>query len=350
MAKKGTAAAAAPAQNSEPVQSASWTDTQGSTLSSFEADPELLSAIGEAGGAELEDEDTGGAKPTPETPENDVDAEPETDAEAEGEEGAEAEGDEDGEEAEAEGTGTELKTLKFGDREIKLSAEDAHEVERATMRLDDYTRAKQELSHKEQQYGQFAEQMRADYGKRIAELYAEVGNEQKVDWEKLRDEDPHAYLMQREQFREREAKRETLRGEFQRVQNEQMEAQRRNLGQYVADQSQKLFDKIPEWRDDKLRSKEGREINEFLISQGFAPDEIGQLYDHRYVMIARDAMRYRGIKQQKSAVESKVRKLAPVIPQKVAKPEAKGFDSLIKRAARSGRTTDALAVFTALEG
>ena len=334
--------------DSQPAQPASWSDTQGSTLSAFTADPELLAAIGEAGGSELVDEDTAGAKPDElETPEKDEEQNQDAEEETTEEEGEEEEVETKGEGEEE--TAEEMKTLKFGEREIKLSAEDAHEVERATMRLDDYTRAKQELSQKEQQYGQFAEQMRADYGKRIAELYAEIGPEPQVDWQKLRDEDPHAYLMQREQSREREAKREKLRSEFQRTQSEQMESQRRSLAQYVSEQSQKLFEKVPEWRDDAKRISEGKDINDYLVWRGFTAEEIGQLYDHRHVLIARDAMRYRAIKQQKTAVESKVRKLAPVIPQRVAKPEAKGFDSLIKRASKSGRQRDALAVFTALE-
>ena len=111
-----------------------------------------------------------------------------------------------------------------------------------------------------------------------------------------------------------------------------------------------MQEKLPEWRDTKVRDTESKAIAQYLIDAGYSQDELGTLADHRALLIARDAMRWR----TQQAIRAKQ---AQPQPAKTAQPGARNQPSnanpraeeLRRKATRTRSTQDILAYMTAKE-
>ena len=53
-----------------------------------------------------------------------------------------------------------------------------------------------------------------------------------------------------------------------------------------------MLEKIPEWADGDLQADEQRKLVEFGKAVGYSDNELNTLYDHRALIVLRDAMRY----------------------------------------------------------
>ncbi|WP_129557146.1 hypothetical protein [Azospirillum baldaniorum] len=182
----------------------------------------------------------------------------------------------------------------------------------------------------------------------VAELGSQL--QQEPDWAKLATDDPLGYIQQRAAWDEKVAKFQQLHAEQQRQAAQQQAEQTERVKAYVADQSQRLLDAIPEWKADPTKAKaEQAEIRSFLEKSGFSKEEIGQLYDHRIGVMARKAALYdraqAGLKAKPAAAPGK-----PVPPgTALTKGEAQAVsrDALIKRVERTGNISDAVALLRA---
>ena len=102
-----------------------------------------------------------------------------------------------------------------------------------------------------------------------------------------------------------------------------------------------MLNKLPEWRNTEQATKEQREIaNTLAQSYGFNEAEIAGLVDHRMVMVARDAMKYRMLQANKTAKVQQVRTAPPVIKpgaqQDKGKVEARSDLKQFREAGRKG--------------
>ena len=76
-----------------------------------------------------------------------------------------------------------------------------------------------------------------------------------------------------------------------------------------------------------------------LRSYGFNDQEIGQLADHRFLMVAKDAMSYKSLKDKKPIVQKKVANAPKVVSSGVAKPSiASGREQIRNKINRLGKT------------
>jgi hypothetical protein len=96
--------------------------------------------------------------------------------------------------------------------------------------------------------------------------------------------------------------------EYQRHQQQQTQSMRA----YVEREKQALIEKIPEAADPAKRAELGKVFFETAQAYGFTDEEVNQTFDHRLVLLARDAAAYRKLQAQKPAVEKKVQNAAPV--------------------------------------
>ena len=79
---------------------------------------------------------------------------------------------------------------------------------------------------------------------------------------------------------------------LQRLAAQHQEQQRQQFHQHLANEEQKLLDKVPEWREDPERAKkEIGEIKRHLIDHhGYAEQDLIVIPDHRNVLAARELM------------------------------------------------------------
>lgn len=140
-----------------------------------------------------------------------------------------------------------------------------------------------------------------------------------IDWEKLRVEDKAEYALKREEFKERQEVIDQIKqdaaGMYQNWQvQSQQEAEAARQEHLIAEQ-ERLLERLPEWSNEEVASKEKGQVVNYLQSIGFTNEEISQAGDHRLILLARDAMLYRN---QSETVETTRKKIAKI--PKVVKP------------------------------
>jgi hypothetical protein len=113
-----------------------------------------------------------------------------------------------------------------------------------------------------------------------------------LDWDALERENPVQWLKLKELERQRA-------GEIQAVQAEQARMQQllagendKKLQDHLVVEHGLVLEKIPEWADRDLQANEQRKLVEFGKAIGFSDEELNTLYDHRALVVLRDAMRY----------------------------------------------------------
>jgi hypothetical protein len=276
------------------------------------------------------------------------------------EEGAEAESsdhDEDNEEApsqEAAQPDDPEFEVDHGGQKLKLKKS---ELVAGYMKDADYRRKTAEVAEQRRQAEalvQAVAQERQGYVTRLdtlmQALQSELVDDQKA-LNELAQSDPAAYIarlqsanVKAQKYREAEAARAQLL-ELQR------QAEARATSEYAKRERQTLLDKLPAWRDEKRAAQEQELIAKYLTSIGYAPDELATLYDHRALLVARDAALYRAQQATRKKVTPPSR--APVRPG-AAPPNDGGKSAAAVKAAdrlkRNPNDLGALAGFAAARG
>ena len=188
-------------------------------------------------------------------------------------------------------------TVKVAGQELKVTLD---ELKKGYSRDADYRRKTEELSFEKKQFMSEADQQRQDYSKRLSELNQILAFAQQqlnseasnVDLNKLYEEDPVEATKVERQLR---LKKEKMIEAASKLQQEQQ----RQLSSYVQEQQKILAEKMPEFNDAQKASTAKNNLRNFLNSYGFKDAEIGQIYDHRIVMLVNDALKYRNMKNVK---------------------------------------------------
>jgi hypothetical protein len=271
-------------------------------------------------------------EPTAEAVEAEATEVEEVEVEAVEEDQAETEADETEEyETEAEAEEVEYFTVKVDGEEMDVSADDlvkSFQLERtAQKRLSEAAEQRKSLEADRTAL----EQEREKYAQGLAQLQAQLsqtGQEPTQEyWDKLYEEDPLEFVKQREAQRDREKAMQVL-------QQEQMQL----IQQRVAEEKSKLVERIPEWRDDEVATREKAGLINFAQRVGFTSDELSQVVDSRLVDVLRRAYLYDQLQQEKPVARKKVAKAPkmvkggkPKTSQDVAsEKKRKAFDRLKK--------------------
>lgn len=175
-------------------------------------------------------------------------------------------------------------------------------------------------------------------------LDAHLAKFNEVDWAAAIDTDMATVMKlqaQRQQLREqREMLLANLNGKHQQFQQGYAVANQRI---YDAE-SKALLSRLPEWRDDGKAAAEKQAITRNLAGYGFQAAEIAQLMDHRMVLVARDAMKWRELQAAKGQGLKRVAEAPPVSKpgaagaqtQQNAKTAFQKFTSDFRKAGRQG--------------
>lgn len=111
-----------------------------------------------------------------------------------------------------------------------------------------------------------------------------------------------------------------------------------------------LLHAIPEWNTPAHRETEAQALNRFLTQAGFKDDELGELSDHRQIVVARKAMLYDQLMRSKPLAEKKLAAAPTMLSPGAARPkkseEERRRAALIKRYRQTGRHEDAVAVIS----
>ena len=247
------------------------------------------------------------------------------------------------ENTETEETTTELQEepnlhrLKVNGQEIEVSLD---ELKAGYSRDSDYRQKTHNLGIEKRELDSQKESFRQTYDNRLSELNeliatadATVRQEQgSQDIQKLWEEDPTTAARLDYQMREKNRQLDDVRTKAREAQTKQYE-------DFLSTQRELAAQKIPEYSDPNKADQFKINMRNSLRSYGFNDQEIGQLADHRFLMVAKDAMGYKNLKDKKPIVQKKVANAPRVVKAGVAKSSiSSGREQIRNKINRLGKT------------
>ena len=215
-----------------------------------------------------------------------------------------------------------------------------------------------ELAQQKTAFTQEQQQVRQAISQRIQDTEALfnlaqqqlMGDYNRVDWNKLRLENPAEYAATAQDYNARFA---AIQGQLQQIrEGRQQEAQQAEQAKLQALQSAwpKLIAARPEWADQTKLAAAQKQIREFGTKLGFTNAELDGVYDYRYMLALDMAARYAQLQANAPATVKRVR-TAPVMAKpgtrQVRDPKQIASQRAAERWAASGFRDDdaAAAVF-----
>jgi hypothetical protein len=161
-----------------------------------------------------------------------------------------------------------------------------------------YTKKSQELAQERQGFGaeqRALRQMHQQYSGVLSQLEQQMQAANKppnMDWDALERENPVQWLKLKELERQRNGEIQAVQAERARMQQLLAGENDKKLQERLAVEQGLVLEKIPEWADGNLQADEQRKLVEFGKAVGYSDNELNTLYDHRALIVLRDAMRY----------------------------------------------------------
>ncbi len=307
--------------------------------------------------SEEEKPETEEAQPTEEEesqPEGeDESLEEETEEEEEAEEAEEESEEPDVEEEE------ELYKVKVDGSEQEVTLD---ELLSGYSRQSDYTKKTQQIAQERQQMSQLQQQWQQEMiaaqteRQQYIDALGQVVNQSmtgleeyaNIDWATLKEDDPISYVTRRDEFRDAQERVRAMQ-EQQAYAVQQQEAEMQNAIQYRArEEMGMMVEKVPEWKDKETRQEITKTLREYATGQGFSPEEISSLIDHRSLIVLMKAQKYDAM--QNTDVKSKKLKNKPKVVRAGTERGKKSGDKAkrtaqMKRLRQSGHVDDASILF-----
>ena len=210
-----------------------------------------------------------------------------------------------------------LHRLKVNGQEIEVSLD---ELKAGYSRDSDYRQKTHTLGMEKRDLEAQKNSLRQSYDAKLAELNdliatadATVRQQQgSQDLQKLYEEDPAAAARLDFQLRQQNNKIEDMKAKAR-------EAQAKQYNDFLETQKELAASKIPEYSDPSKADQFKINMRNSLRTYGFSDDEIGTLADHRFLMVAKDAMSYQSLKDKRPIVQKKVANAPKVVKSGVAK-------------------------------
>ena len=219
-------------------------------------------------------------------------------------------------------------------------------------RQQDYTRKTQELANQRktiEQQAQELSQRDAIYAQLLPKMEAQLQGElvNEPDWDSLYNDDPIAFVREKQIWDEKKEKLKAAEAEQQRLQQEAYAKQQEQIAQQVQEGQQKILEIIPEWKNAEVAQKEKLAIRDYGINVlGYLPQEMDAIYDYRALLGLRNAW------LNSKTVEATKKKPTQKAPARVARPGTTTRKKTVapaKRAkqvlAKTGKVQDAAKVF-----
>lgn len=150
--------------------------------------------------------------------------------------------------------------------------------------------------------------------------------------EKLRETDPHEWVIQKANLDDRHAR---ITYALQQTQ----EQQKAQAQQFRDAEYQRLIEAVPEWKDSEVFRADSKKLIGTAKDYGISEKEMNGISDHRFLLVFRDAQRYREQQNKKPEVLKKVKAAPKVV--KAGQPVSKqSIDekkvATLKKKAQSG--------------
>ena len=210
-----------------------------------------------------------------------------------------------------------LHRLKVNGQEIEVSLD---ELKAGYSRDSDYRQKTHSLGMEKRDLEVQKNSLRQSYDAKLQELNdllatadATVRQQQgSADLQKLYEEDPTQAAKLDYQLRQQNRAIEDMKSKAR-------EAQIKQYNEFLETQKELAATKIPEYSDPNKADQFKINMRNSLRGYGFSDDEIGTMADHRFLMVAKDAMSYQTLKDKRPIVQKKVANAPKGVKPGVAK-------------------------------
>jgi hypothetical protein len=272
---------------------------------------------------------------------------------SEGEEPAEEAPAEEAEEAEEapEGETKEEKEVRLLKLKIDGMEQDVpeEEVKSGYLRQKDYTRKTQELAEERKATAAERAELRQVTERYLTNIQAiqealdGLSSVQEPDWDaEAKSSTPEEFTRKWNAWKKGAEQRAILQAEQAAAQELREKETKREREARLAQEWEKLGEVIPEWKDPEKGKVLREDLSAYAKSLGFSDDDIGNIEDHRALVILNESRLWRESQKRRPKVEEKVEKaiagLKPTSP--APRPVAKVAAQAKARAAQTGREDD----------
>ena len=235
-----------------------------------------------------------------------------------------------------------LHQLKVNGQEIEVSLD---ELKAGYSRDSDYRQKTHTLGLEKRDLESQKSSLRQTYDTRLSELNDLIATADgfvrqqsgSKDLQQMYEEDPTSAAKLDFQLRKQNEQVQNLKSKAQMAQHTQYE-------DYLSAQRELAATKIPEYNDPDKQDSFKTNMRNSLRSYGFDDNEIGSLADHRFLMVAKDAMSYKSSKDKKPIAQKKVANAPKVIKSGTARYDSSGREGIrskIDKLKKTGHIKDA---------
>ena len=211
----------------------------------------------------------------------------------------------------------ELHRIKVSGQELEVSLD---ELKAGYSRDSDYRQKTHTLGLEKKDLESEKGSLRQTYDSRLSELNDMISTADSFirqqqgskDLHKLYDEDPTSAARLDYQLREQKSQIDGMKSKAN-------EAYQRQYNEYLDAQRQLAAATIPEYSDPNKTDQFKTNMRTTLRGYGFNDGEIGSLADHRFLMVIKDAMSYKSVKDKRPIAQKKVANAPRVVKAGVAK-------------------------------
>jgi len=237
----------------------------------------------------------------------------------------------------------ELHRIKVSGQELEVTLD---ELKAGYSRDSDYRQKTHTLGLEKKDLESEKGSLRQTYDSRLSELNDMISTADSFirqqqgskDLHKLYDEDPTSAARLDYQLREQQRQIDGMKSKAN-------EAYQRQYSEYLDAQRQLAAATIPEYSDPNKTDQFKTNMRTTLRGYGFNDGEIGSLADHRMLMVIRDAMSYKSVKDKRPIAQKKVANAPRVVKSGIAKSSAssgrEGIRNKIGRLKKTGHLKDA---------
>ena len=237
----------------------------------------------------------------------------------------------------------ELHRVKVQGQELEVTLD---ELKSGYSRDSDYRQKTHSLGLEKRDLEAQKTSLRQSYDTRLSELNELIATadgfvrqqQGSKDLKKLWEEDPTSAAKLDYQLREQT-------GQLDGMKNKARQEYSKQYDDYLVTQRELAATKIPEYSDPNKADSFRHNMRTSLRNYGFDDQEIGQLADHRFLMVAKDAMSYQQLKDKRPIVQKKVANAPRVIKSGIAKSNTssgrEGIRNKIGKLRKSGHIKDA---------
>ena len=237
---------------------------------------------------------------------------------------------------EGESEAERLYRVKVDGQEFDVPLE---ELRNGYSRQQHFTKQSQKLAEERKQFDAEFQQVQEER-QQYVQLLSALENQLKdfdtldePDWTALYEQNPVEASRQQHEWNafqtDRKAKIEAAQQEKARLAQIEQKERMEQMQTLISEETHKLTEVIPEWKDQKRATKERTELKNYLLNQGVSEDEISALVKADHVKVLRKAMLYdkgkRKVSKQKNNPTRRTRvmksgaKLAPKVQDKYKK-------------------------------